>query len=107
MRINKPKVNLLSTQRENCNKFSVLLESKGFSNCGSAQKKFDDSVNRTPLPFIANLSRHKSNVDLTNFQINTELNSSNFGNEKSFGQVKTERNSPRAFTPKNNLKNFF
>jgi len=64
-------MNLLSTQREDCNKFSVLLESKGFSNCGSAKKKIDDSSYKTPLPFLADLSRHKSNAEITKFQINT------------------------------------
>lgn len=55
-------MNLLSTQREDCNKFSVLLESKGFSNCGSAKKKIDDSGYKAPLPFLADLSRQKSNA---------------------------------------------
>lgn len=31
-----------SRDREDCNKFSILLESKGYSNCNSGRKKSGD-----------------------------------------------------------------
>jgi len=39
LKINTPKNRIIDSNKEGCNKFSVLLESKGFSNCNSSRKK--------------------------------------------------------------------
>lgn len=95
-------------EKKDCNKFSTLLESKGFSNCGSASKKFDDSGVKAPMPFESGLSRQKSFLDSTSkFRINTDRSESKFGIQKCFSQINTYRRDSQPVTPKANIKSFF